>query len=223
MGHFTVADVRVGTQGFLLNPNEPQIPASAVALPQFDYVAMGHVHKHQEMNRGAQPPIVYCGSIDRIDFGERSEQKGFVLVDIVKGRAEWKPVPLETRRFLEIQADAGGAADPTEAIVAEIARHPIAGAVVKVSYKVPPDRISLVRTDEIRRALGAAHLVVALSREMPPGEALVRSEVLSQALTPEKALTTYLSLQPRLAPRTDELLGYARPLFDVLEQEEALR
>jgi exonuclease SbcD len=222
-GHFTIADARVGTQGFLLNPNEPQVAVGNVALPAFDYVAMGHIHKPQEMNRGHQPPVVYCGSIDRIDFGERAEQKGFVLADVRKGSATWKHVPLETRRFLDIHADAADAADPTEAIVAEVARHPVAGAIVKLSYKVPPDRVALVRADEIRKALGAAHLVVALSREMPPGEALVRSQVLTESVTPEKALATYLDLQPRLKNRKDELLAHARPLLDALEQEEALR
>jgi exonuclease SbcD len=222
-GHFTIADARVGTQGFLLNPNEPQVSVTEVALPQFDYVAMGHVHKPQEMNRGQQPPVVYSGSIDRIDFGERAEPKGFVLADVRKGRAEWKHVPLDTRRFLDIHADVGEAQDPTEAIVAEIGRHPIAGSVVKLSYKVPPDRAALVRTDDLRKALAPAHLVVALSRELPPAEALVRSQVLTEAVTPEKALATYLDLQPRLAPRKDELIEYARPLFDALEQAEALR
>lgn len=222
-GHFTIADARVGTQGFLRNPNEPQVPVSEIALSAFDYIAMGHVHKPQEMNRGAQPPVVYCGSIDRIDFGERGEPKGFVLADVRKRHADWKHVPLDTRPFLDIHVDASEAADPTEAIVREIARHPIARAVVKLNYKVGPDRAALVRTDDIRKALGAAHLVVALSRELPPAEALVRSQMLTEALTPEKALVAYLDLQPRLAARKNELLDYARPLLEIVEQGEVLR
>jgi len=222
-GHFTVADARIGTQNFLLNPAEPQIPVSAVALPQFDYVAMGHVHKHQEMNRGAQPPVVYCGSIDRIDFGERIEDKGFVIADVQKRHSIYKFVPLDNRRFLDLHVDCGDGDDPTRVLLEEIARHPIARSVVKLSYKVPPDKAPLVRTDEVRKALGAAHLTVALSRELPPAEALVRSQVLNEAVTPEKALATYIDMQPRLAPRKDELLEAARPLLDLLEQEEALR
>lgn len=222
-GHFTIDDARVGVQGFLMNPNEPKVPVSAVALPAFDYVAMGHVHKFQDMHKGAQPPAVYCGSIDRIDFGERTESKGFVIADVQKGHASFRHEPLKTRPFLEIKADSGDAEDPTKAIVDEINRHPIGGAIVRVQYRVPPDRAPLIRTDEIRRALGAAHLVVALQREMPAGEALVRSQVLAKALTPEEALSVYLEQQPRLKPRKDDLIAAARPLFDLLEQEEALR
>ena len=55
-GHFTVAEARIGVQNFLLNPNEPQIPLMDVIVSQpspWDYIAMGHVHKFQDMNKGA--------------------------------------------------------------------------------------------------------------------------------------------------------------------------
>ncbi len=226
MGHFTVADARVGVQSFLVNPNEPQVPVSAVTAGEpspFDYVAMGHVHRPQDMNKGNQPPVVYSGSIDRIDFGERKENKGFVVADVCKGHTDFEWVTLGTRPFLAIEIDASESEDPTTAIIEAIARHKIEGAIVKVNYKVPPDRAALVRTDEVRKALSAAHLVVAVSRDMPAAEALIRSQVLTEALTPEKALATYLDLQPRLAARRDELVLAARPLFDLLAAEEAMR
>lgn len=47
----------------------------------WDYVALGHIHLHQDVNKGNYPPIVYAGSIERIDFGERVEDKGFVVLD----------------------------------------------------------------------------------------------------------------------------------------------
>ena len=167
-GHFTVDDARVGVQGFLMNPNEPKVAVSDVALPAFDYVAMGHVHKFQDLHKGAQPPVIYPGSIDRIDFGERAEPKGFILADVRKGFTEYKHVPLQTRAFIEIGVDAGDSDEPTEKILREVARHKIQDAVVRVTYKVAPGKAALVRTDEIRRALSPAHVLVALSREMPP-------------------------------------------------------
>ena len=132
-------------------------------------------------------------------------------------------MPLKTRPFIAIEASTGESDDPTKAIVDEINRHPIAGSIVKVTYKVPPDKAALVRTDEVRKALAPAHLVVALQREMPPAEALIRSQVLAKALTAEEALGVYLDNQPRLKPRRDDLMQAARPLFDLMEQEEALR
>ena len=219
-GHFTLADSRVGVQNFLMNPNEPQVSVRDMTLDPFDYVAMGHVHKHQDLHKGSQPPVVYSGSIDRIDFGERDEPKGYVLVDVRKGHAEYHHVTIPTRPFIQIEVDTGQAEDPTRMILEEIARHPITGAVVRLTYRTPPERVSLIRTDEIRKSLGPAHLVAALSREMPLSRELARSEAFSEVMTPEKALTLYLELQPRLSPRKDELMEAARPLFEALEQEE---
>lgn len=219
-GHFTIAEARVGTQGFLMNPNEPQVSVGDMALEAFDYVAMGHVHKYQDMHKGAQPPIVYSSSIDRIDFGEREEPKGFVLADVRRGHADFQHVPLPVRPFVQIEVDTGQAEDPTRRIVEEIARHPVAHAVVRLTYKVPSERAALIRTDEIRKALAPAHLVAALSRELPLARELTRSQEFSEAMTPERALSLYLDMQPRLSPRKEELLAAARPLFEALEMEE---
>lgn len=219
-GHFTISEARVGTQGFLMNANEPQVAVGDMALEAFEYVAMGHVHKHQDMHRGSQPPVVYCGSIDRIDFGEREEPKGFVIAELEKGHADFRHILLPTRPFVAIEVDTGQAEDPTRVILEAIARHPITGSVVRLTYKVPAETAPLVRTDEIRKALGSAHIVAAMSREMPISQELLRSQEFSEAMTPERALTLYLEMQPRLAPRKEELLTVARPLFECIEQEE---
>jgi exonuclease SbcD len=60
--------------------------ADASDLPQtWEYVALGHVHKPQCL--GGLPHVRYAGSLDRLDFSERVEEKGIVLVDIgVDGR-----------------------------------------------------------------------------------------------------------------------------------------
>ena len=225
MGHFTVAEARVGWQNFLLNANEPQVPVEAITLGSpspWDYVAMGHVHKHQEMNRGNQPPVLYPGSPDRIDFNERGEDKGIILADLTKGHANWKHVALDTRRFVQIEADAGDSDDPTAEILAQFAKYPVRDSVVKVHYKVASDKAMLVRGDELRKALASAHVVVSLQRDMPPGEGVIRVDGMSETMTPEVALTKYLDAQPRLESRRDELVNAARVLFDRLAHEESL-
>jgi exonuclease SbcD len=46
---------------------------------QFDYAALGHIHKPQWL--GASH-VRYCGSIERLDLGEQGDQKGVVIVEI---------------------------------------------------------------------------------------------------------------------------------------------
>lgn len=238
MGHFTVSTAEVGvTQaGYLLN--EPKVSKEALNQPDaFDYVALGHIHKYQDLNRGEQPPMVYPGSIERIDFGERNEAKGVVFANIARGRAEFEFYSVPTRPFLEIVSDTTKkrakrvsaapdgengldepvVSDPTEVVLAEIAKHADAlpRAVVKLLYKIAPEDAPLVREREIRQALQKSFLVVAQQREIV-GEgdrASVRSKLLTQALEPLDALSVYLDSKEHLAKRKEDLMGKARELW----------
>ncbi len=66
----------------------------------FDYVALGHIHKHQEMC----PNVVYAGSLERVDWGERDNPKGFILADVGESTT-WRFVDVHPRPMIEIEAD----------------------------------------------------------------------------------------------------------------------
>ena len=98
-------------------------PRSILADPAFRYVALGHIHKHQSLNTDLQPPVLYSGSIERIDFGEEHEAKGFVVAEIGDGPTTWEFVrgyKRQARPFVTVRADVRDAADPTAAVVAAI-------------------------------------------------------------------------------------------------------
>jgi exonuclease SbcD len=83
-----------------------------VVDPRLDYVAMGHIHKSQDLNKGNHPPVIYSGSIERVDFGEAGDDKFFVLADVEKGKtkADWRKLagirPFQDRHLkLESQED----------------------------------------------------------------------------------------------------------------------
>jgi DNA repair protein SbcD/Mre11 len=60
------------------------------------YVALGHIHQPQMLRDLAH--VRYCGSIERLDLGERRDDKGVVLVDIGRsgrqGEPQWLPLPV---------------------------------------------------------------------------------------------------------------------------------
>ena len=63
---------------------------SAAAHPNFDYIALGHIHRKQVLNEN--PPMIYSGSLERLEFSDENEEKGFYIIDIdfvesyIKGR-----------------------------------------------------------------------------------------------------------------------------------------
>jgi exonuclease SbcD len=68
----------------------------------FAYVALGHIHKPQFLC--GQTHMRYCGSIERLDLGEKDDDKGVVVVDIGPEGRRGEPVtlPLEATRIYAI-------------------------------------------------------------------------------------------------------------------------
>ena len=76
-------------------------------LSNLAYIALGHIHQCQEIEHTV--PCWYSGSIDRMDMGERNDDKYVLLVDVGnKGPAKVKRLPLEATPFhdLSIASDA---------------------------------------------------------------------------------------------------------------------
>jgi exonuclease SbcD len=198
---------------------EPQVSFSALTDPAFDYVALGHVHRHQDLNPNGQPHVVYCGSPDRIDFGEKDEPKGFVLVQLRKGGADYEYIRVsEGRALLDIVVDAD-CDEPTEKILAEIKRHSLRNSIVKLTYKIGQARIPLVQEREIREALAPAFMVVSISRRVER-DVTTRSRLLTETKTPREALELYIDAQEKYRPHKDRLMEFAEPLFKELSEED---
>jgi exonuclease SbcD len=215
--HYTIRGAQLGGYpGRTLFMNEIQIPLSVVAQPAFDYVALGHIHQHQDLNHGAQPPVIYPGSIERVDFSEEREERGFVLADVSPGRTTWQHVSTPSRPFLTIRANLVGD-EPTEELLATIQRREaeIPEAIVRVVYSLADGKPS-IREAEVRAALKDAQFIAGIHREVVRREARERNVRLTTQLSPLEALQEYLGAHPDLKDREEELLAYARPLIEAL-------
>ena len=127
--HVAVADALLsGSERTAVIGRDPVFLTSTLAQKAFDYVALGHIHRHQDMNPAASPPVVYSGSIDRIDFGEESEPKGCCFVSIDQtGPGKPKSTTFEflttpARPFKTIRVAVSNSDDATELIIAELDR-----------------------------------------------------------------------------------------------------
>jgi exonuclease SbcD len=80
------------------------LPTSLVTHSGLDYTALGHIHKKQNLNPDKHPPVVYPGSIERVDFGEASDEKYFLIADVQKGKTtlDWRQLK-DIRPFIDIE------------------------------------------------------------------------------------------------------------------------
>lgn len=216
--HLTVEGAEWGAERSVMLGSDLTIPKSVLAQEVFDYIALGHIHKHQVVSH--RPLMVYAGSIERIDFGERNDPKGFVVVDIERGKPPaWQFVETPTRRLYEITLDVRAEPDPMHAIHSALETHDTADAIVKVVIHCTPEQASLLTEREIRTWLSDAAHIAALRFETERPNRLRLGDAATIAdLDPRDALRRYFEAQKYPRDESERLLRYAEELF---QEEEA--
>ena len=227
LAHVMADRASFGAERFLAVGKGFTIPLSLMARSCFDYVALGHVHRHQNLNPSNNPPVVYPGSIERVDFSEEKEDKGYVLIELEKGKVQWQFCPLPVRPFCTISVNLAEETDPEAALLKAIQKRAINEAVIRLIYQVRSDQLDLIDNSKIHQALSEAHsytirpeLVSQLARPRLPELGV------GNGMNPLDALKTYLESQDNLKDIAADMLESAQYLLDgqgdsLLEVEEA--
>lgn len=109
-----------------------QMIASGYLKPEFDYIALGHYHEFVEV----EPNAYYSGSTERFSFNEVGHsRKGFIELELEKGKRELKFVELPVRTMLDLPAvncSELGNTDVTETIIQRIEAAAPAGKILRL-------------------------------------------------------------------------------------------
>jgi exonuclease SbcD len=212
VGHFSVAEAHYGSERTVMLGRDVAVPVSVLADPVWDYVALGHIHRHQDLHPSGLPPVVYSGSLERIDFGEEEEAKGFCWVELMRGATRWRFQPVSARPFHTVRVDATQEADPTEAVVRAVQALPSAGAVVRVLVLLKADQEPAFREPEVLAALAGA-ASVAVAREVQTDARARLGDLAPEALTPLQLVERYFQARGEGPERIRALLSRAGDLL----------
>jgi exonuclease SbcD len=174
---------------------------------------MGHIHKHQDANAGGYPPVVYPGSLERIDFGEEHEPKGFCWVELVKGATTYEFIPVKARPMRTIEVDVAYEPNPTEAVVAAIRDTDITDAIVRVIVHTTPEKESVLNQRDIEAALEGAYFT-RINKDVQRDVRARLGPEPPEGLTPPQLLERYLQAKGADPERIATLLEHAKPIFD---------
>ena len=218
-GHVSVSDAKTSSEQSMMLGRDHVLLRSNIALPQFDYVALGHIHRHQVIGHG--PPMVYSGSLQRIDFGEEKDDKGFYVIDLDPAMPGGQRVtgvdfrPVDARRFLTISVEIPrGDLDPTATVIQAIAGTYFDDAIVRVMTKVSAELEGHLRDADIRSALSEAHHIASISREVVEKARTRLGQTHPQTLDPREALRLYMASRDVAADRAKVLLQHADSLME---------
>ena len=72
--HTTIEGAKLSSERYMSFDETAVLPSH---IPEYEYVALGHIHKFQVLKE----KFVYPGSLERYDFSEIADTKGFVVYD----------------------------------------------------------------------------------------------------------------------------------------------
>ena len=227
VGHVTLSGATLGSERSMMLGHDHVLLLSTVANPLLDYIALGHIHKHQTLSQ--RPLVTYSGSLQRVDFSEESEQKGFCVIDIDPDRPQGSRLtgfdfhPVQARPFLTIDVEVRPQdEEPTQRVLQAIAGKYIDGAIVRVRIRVPEELESRLQEATIREALANAHFIAAIQRDVLRSRRTRLSPEASRGISPREALRLYLDFRNTEPERADLLMSHAESLMreELGEEEE---
>jgi DNA repair protein SbcD/Mre11 len=212
--HLSVSGATYGSERSVMIGRDAVILKSALADPAWDYVALGHIHQHQSINAGAYPAVVYSGSLERIDFGEEGQAKGFCWVELARGATEWRAVELKARPFVTVRADLRQALNPLLALQEAIAKHDLTDAVVRLMLRLSAEQEALLRDREIRALLPQAHYVDSITRDVDRQARLRLGSLSPEEMSDQDLLARYLLDRSVPPERAQVLLEHAQAVMN---------
>ena len=197
---------------------EVALSRALVCDPAFSYTALGHIHLYQDLNEGQQPPVIYPGSIERVDYGEAREKKGFILADVDNHHTEYTFRELHTRRMFNLSFEAKNAETLQDDLLDLLPSPEKAqDAMIRLSITYPHEFEPMINERELRNRVEGA-LDFQLKRK-PVYETRMRIQSKNiSSLTPKDLLTTYCQITKTSESETQALCMLAEEIFSETEK-----
>jgi DNA repair protein SbcD/Mre11 len=206
----------VGSERGIMLGRDVAVPKNILADPRWDYVALGHIHKHQNLTDGRidAPPVVYSGSIERIDFGEEGDPKGFCWVELSRDETKWEFVKVKARPFVTLRGDLRESVNPTQDTIKLIESHNLKQAVVRMYLQMTQESEARFNEMAVRHALqnaGVFHFASLRKEIDQPTRARLGAS--PEGMTAEQLLERYLISKEVSPERRTELMEAASSVF----------
>ncbi len=221
--HASVQGATYGSERAVMLGADLVLPTSLVKDTRLDYVALGHIHKPQNVNEGSHPPVIYPGSIERVDFGEAADDRYFVVADIRRGQTEVEWRKLEgARRFIDRRVIIDPGQDIMNTLLDALPLdRDLDGAIVKLTIDYPREYDAMIDEAALRKLTDKAfefHLV-----KRPQNEVRIRlpADQTISSLSPLELLEQYWKAAHVEPDQISTLKGLAKNIIVGDHQDES--
>lgn len=221
--HCSVQGAKYGGERAVMLGGDLVLSGSLVRDPRLDYVALGHIHKPQDLNEGNHPPVIYPGSIERVDFGEAHEKKYFIIAEVDRGhtKAEWRELK-DVRPFYEyslhLDPQDGDFAIPERMRKALPPPADLAGAVVRFQIEYPREWEALIDETVLRSHQSAALDFRLIKRPQSAARIRLPAGQVISSMTPLDLLAQYWDGLHVDGPERESLQTIAAQVFQEVKE-----
>lgn len=220
--HASVFGAKFGYEQNIKIGKDLVLPPGFVKRPEFDYVALGHIHRHQDLNEGRQPPVVYAGSIERVDFGELNEDKGFVIAEVSKGHTDYDFHKLAIRPFIDRSIAIDENFMVNERIISALpAPDELKDAIVRLSVHYPREFETLIDETQIRNYAKDAFEFYLVKTPSSMARSRLPDGQETSSLSPLELLDLYWKQNHKKAEEREELANLAEEIISQVHGGES--
>lgn len=213
--HGSVQGAALGGERSMMLGRDLDLPGSLVKDPRLDYVALGHIHKAQDLNKGSHPPVVYPGSIERVDFGEAGDEKFFVIAHVArrKTRVEWRKLA-GIRPFVDRSVRLESQEGVTQVILnAFPPAEKLKDAIVRLVLEYPRDWEAAIDEASLREYMAECFEFHLAKRPQIEGRIRLPGDQAIGSLDPLELLDIYLRASHTDAAESQQLSQLAADLI----------
>lgn len=217
--HASVQGGKYGSERSVMLGSDMVLSGSLVKDPRLDYVALGHLHKAQNLNEGHHPPVVYSGSIERVDFGEAQDEKFFVIADIEHGHTsiEWRKLD-QIRPFIDCSVELSSPDNISSELESSLpGKKELKGAFVRLTITYPRAWESLIDERSLRNYANEAFELHIVKRPQLETRNRLPTDQSVGSLTPLELLDLYWKAS-HIAPEEQDRLN--RLASEILSDEK---
>ena len=219
--HASVQGAKFGGERTVMLGSDLVLPGSLVRDARLDYVALGHIHKPQDLNENGHPPVIYPGSIERVDFGEVKDDKFFVIAHVARGQTqvEWRQLR-DIRPFVdryvrleskdEVNPRLRAALPPPEGLE---------GAIVRLTVDYPREWEPLINDGALREYAASAFEFHLVKRPQVEGRVRLPEDQAVGSLTPLELLDVYWRASHTSKVEKKELSKLAAQVIEHVQRE----
>ncbi len=214
--HASVQGASFGGERTVMLGADLVLPGSLVRDPRLDYVALGHIHKPQDLNEGQHPPVIYPGSIERVDFGEAGEDKYYIIAEVGRGKTKvhWQQLK-DIRPFVERYVEIASQENVMDEIRGRLpVPEKLAGAVFRLTLDYPRDWEPLIDEAALRDHAALAFEFRLVKRPQMENRVRLPGDQNLGALSPLELLEIYWKAQHTEGEEAGQLQVLAKGIIE---------